>query len=50
MKKRGVLSVELTLRPDDEARLDFWREALAGFGAVRQDVWPHALYETYRLP
>lgn len=50
MKGRGVALVELTLRPGDERRLDFWRRALAGQGAVRLDLWPHPLYETYRMP
>lgn len=50
MKGRGVVSVELTLRPGDDARLDFWRQALTRWGAVRSEPWPHQLYEMYRLP
>jgi hypothetical protein len=50
MKERGVVAAELTLRPDDQARLDFWRRALTEYGAERSDPWPDALYETYRLP
>jgi hypothetical protein len=50
MKTGGVVSVELTLRPEDETRLDFWRQALKKMGARRSEPWPHELYEMYRLP
>ncbi len=50
MKERGVVSAELNLRPEDDVRLNFWRQALLEQGAVRSEPWPHSGFEMYRLP
>ena len=50
MKERGVVSVELTLRSEDDVRLAFWRRALLASGAKRSEPWPHPAFEMYRMP
>ncbi len=49
MKKQGIVWAEIALRPGDQKRIGFWRDALREAGAVRDDVWPQAGYEMYRL-
>lgn len=50
MQEEGMLRAEIALRPHDERRIAFWRNALLAHGAVRQDPWPHPGYEMYIMP
>jgi len=50
MRAAGVVSAELALRPEDERRLRFWRQALEKYGAEPSEPWPHPGYEMYKLP
>ncbi len=49
MNALGMDRVEIALRPDDEKRAMFWRDALVQAGAVRDEPWPQAGYEMYRF-
>lgn len=49
MKAQGIHRVEIAVRPGDEKRVTFWRDALIQVGAVREDPWPQAGYEMYRF-
>ncbi len=49
MKADGYHRAEIALRPGDEKRVTFWRDALIGAGAVRDDLWPQSGYEMYRF-
>ena len=50
LQEQGVELVELALRPGDDVRIEFWREALRDADARRIAPWPQDGYETYRLP
>jgi len=47
MRAKGIVRAEIALRPNDEKRITFWRDALLSAGAVRQDLWPQVGYEMY---
>ena len=49
MNGQGISRVEIALRPGDEKRVTFWRDALIQAGAVREDLWPQVGYEMYRF-
>ena len=49
MQAAGISRAELALRPGDEKRVTFWRDALIQAGATRDEPWPQAGYEMYRF-
>jgi hypothetical protein len=49
-RNAGIGWMEIALRPGDEKRVTFWRDALLNAGAVRDDPWPQVGYEMYRFP
>lgn len=49
MKTSGIDRAEIALRPGDEKRVTFWRDALIQAGATRDDSWPQVGYEMYRF-
>jgi len=49
MQANGYSRVEIALRPNDEKRVTFWRDALVQAGAVRDNSWPQTGYEMYRF-
>lgn len=50
MRRSRVRWAEIALRPGDEQRITFWREALIAAGARRRDPWPQPGYEMYEFP
>lgn len=50
MQQAGVVAAEIVGRPGDDLRAEFWRKALADYGACANTPWPRQTYEMYRLP
>ena len=49
MRRDGIELVEIAVRPGDEKRVTFWRDALKQARAERIFYWTQAGYEMYRF-
>ena len=50
LKAQGIVAAEIALRPQDNNRIEFWRQELSTFGASLNNPWPQTGYEMYLLP